>query len=190
MAMGIVSDKDFERELERAIPIVNDVATEILEGEIVDIEKPGRRPGDNNVPDSLRKIIGETGELDGRQDALALASTFGISASSASAYRNGSTSTKTYDEQPNKPHIEHARTRIQSRARKILFRSLRHITEDKLEAQPPLALANIARQMSGIVKELEPEKENDNKPLAQFIIMAPPVKDESAYEHIPSRDGL
>ena len=190
MAMGIVSDKDFEKELNRAILIVNDVATEILEGEVVDIKKPGRRPGDNNVPDSLRKIIGETGELDGRQDALAIASTFGISASSVSAYTNGSTSTKTYDEQPNKSFIDNSRQRVQSRARKILFNSLKHITNDKLADQPPLALAGIAKQMSGIIKEMEPEKENDNKPLAQFIIMAPPVKDESAYEHIPSRDGL
>lgn len=186
MAMGIVSDADFNKELERAIPIAQDV----IEGEVVELPSPGRKEGDNNVPDSLRKIIGETSELDGRQEALALAHNFGVSESSVSAYANGSKSTASYDSQPNKPHIDHARTRIQTRARKILFRSLKHITEDKLSAQPPLALAGIAKQMSGIIKELEPEKEQDNKPLAQFVIMCPPSKDESSYEHIPSRDGL
>lgn len=190
MAMGIVSDADFEKELDKAIPIVNDVAKDIIEGEVVDMPMPGRSNGDNNVPDSLRKIIGETNELDGRREALALAETFGVSSSSVSAYANGSKSTASYGEQPNKSFINESRTRVQTRARKILFRSLKHITEDKLQNEAPLALAGIAKQMSGIIKDMEPEKESDNKPLAQFVIMCPPSKDESSYEHIPSRDGL
>lgn len=187
--MGIVSDSDFQKELDKSIPIVKDDV--ITPGKVTIMDKPGRNEGDNNVPDSLRKIIGETSELDGRQEALALADTFGISGSSVSAYANGSTSTASYDKQPNKPFIDEGRTRIQTSARKILFRSLKFITDDKLEKESPSALASIARQMSGIVKEMEPENEAEkNKPLAQFIIMCPPSKSENDYESIPSRDGL
>lgn len=198
MAMGIVNNDEFEHELERAIPIPNhssnitkiNETNEIKEGEVVELERPGRNKGDNNVPDALRKMIGESSALDGRTDALALAGAFGISASSVSAYANGSKSTKSYDEQPNKPFIDDGKKRIQSRARKILFQSLRHITPEKLADEKPVVLATIARQMSGIVKEMEPENEAEkNKPLAQFVIMCPPSKSEQDYDVITAREG-
>lgn len=183
MGMGIVSDADFEKEVGRAIPIVH-------EGVVIEQERPGRNEGDNNVPDSLRKIIGETAVLDGRDEALELADGFGISPSSVSAYSKGAKSTATIDETPNKEFIEQSRTRVQNRARKILMQALGHITNDKLESEKPMVLAGIARQMSGIVKEQEPENPNDGKqPLAQFVIMCPPTRSEADYKIIKSKDG-
>jgi hypothetical protein len=60
------------------------------------MEQKGRKEGDNNVPNSIRAIIGETSNIDGRKEALALANSLNIS-SSVSAYANGVTSTKDYN---------------------------------------------------------------------------------------------
>src|SRR5438552_6906768 len=145
--LGIVSDKDFELELNRSnktsrvnsIPSISSNTTcpegadenshltedneESLCGKIVEINKPGRRPGDNNVPDSLRKIIGSESIENGRKSSLDLASHFGISPQSASAYSHGSTSTTSY----NKPseglsnHIQSARERVIKKSRSKLL---------------------------------------------------------------------
>src|SRR5207249_11223360 len=98
---------------------------ESLCGKIVEINKPGRRLGDNNVPDSLRKIIGAESIESGRKAGLNLASHFGISPSSVSAYSHGSTGTTSYDK-PNEGllnHMNNARERIIKRARGKLLLS-------------------------------------------------------------------
>lgn len=182
MPLGIVSDADFEAELQKSEPTVK--------ADILPMPTPGRKEGDNNVPDSLRKIIGETSQIDGRQEALALASTFGISPSSVSAYANGSTSTDSMDKRPNLPHITDAKQRIAKAARIKLRAALSHITADKLEGSKAIELATIARQMSGIVKEMEPE-EDDNKGKANapaFVIYSPQFKQENHYEIIQGRE--
>src|SRR5215831_1011577 len=109
MGMGIVSDADFELEQSNLRPVPTKT-------EIKELERPGRSDGDNNVPDSLRKIIGETAETEGRQEALALARTFGLSDSSVSAYANGSRSTSSYDNQPLLDHINKSKARVSKRA--------------------------------------------------------------------------
>ena len=187
MGMGIVDDKEFEHELNRTLP--SDVDIKKVDGKVIELEHPGRKDGDKNVPDALRKIIGEHQHQATRTDALELASKFGISPSSVSAYANGSTSTSTYDKQPNKSFIDDGKSRIQKRARKILFQSLHHITPEKLADEKPIALAMIAKQMSGIVKEMEPESDAVNRPLAQFVIMCPSVKSENDYEIMTAREG-
>jgi hypothetical protein len=155
------------------------------------MERPGRNEGDKNVPDALRKIIGETSVIDGRKDALALAADFGISPSSVSAYNQGATSTASYDKQPNKSFLDEGRVRIQKRARKTLFNALKHITEDKLEGAKAVDLASIARNMGGIIKDMEPEPDTpaNGGNNAQFIIFTPPTRDERDYEVITAREG-
>src|SRR5438876_2937938 len=152
--LGIVSDKDFELELNRSnktsrvnsIPSISsnttcpegagenihltedikrDESEESLCGKIVEINKPGRRPGDNNVPDSLRKIIGATAIESGREAALNIANQFGISKQSVSAYSHGSTSTTSYNE-PSPTlsnHVNNARERVIKKARGKLILS-------------------------------------------------------------------
>lgn len=182
MPLGIVSDADFERELENSEPT--------QKADIIPMPTPGRNPGDNNVPDSLRKIIGETSQIDGRKEALALASAFGISPSSVSAYANGSTSTDSMDKRPNLPHINGAKERIAKQARNKLRDALRHITSDKLENTKAVDLASIARSMSAVVKEMEPEQEEEKKKDGPaFVIYSPQFKQENHYEIISGRDN-
>src|SRR5207249_5242872 len=58
--------------------ISSNESSEELCGKIVEINKPGRRQGDNNVPESLRKIIGAESIESGRKAGLKLASHVGM----------------------------------------------------------------------------------------------------------------
>lgn len=181
MAMGIVSDEDFEKELGNSSDI----------GTISKLPRPGRSEGDNNVPDSLRKIIGETSEIEGRSAALDLASHFGISPSSVSAYANGSTSTDSMNKQPNLNHINDAKARISKKAKIKLFKSLNALTDEKLADAKAVDLASIARSMSGIVKEMEPElpkESGDGSKGPTFIFYSPQIKEEKHYDVLNARE--
>jgi len=197
MPLGIVSDADFEKELGNSnspIPSMRPPAPRIVLPTPVEPNRAesnhGRNRGDNNVPDSLRKMIGETNAIDGRSEAIDLAERFGISKSSVSAYGNGSTSTNSMNDQPNLGHINDARLRVSNKARKTLMAALGEITEDKLKDSKAVELASIARGMSAIVKEMEPElpKDNGEKDKPQFIVYSPTVHNEIHYESIHVRE--
>lgn len=184
MPMGIVSDEEFESEKENSI--IREPLPDIIES-----HNPGRTKGDNNVPDSLRKIIGEEAIIEGRSSALELASSFGISPSSVSAYSNGSTSTKSMDKQPNLKHLNESRQRVSSKAMKKMMSALDFITDDKLENESPITLSSIARNMGAIIKDMEPEldrdiKNNINAPT--FVFFSPRETKAEQYEHIFVQD--
>ena len=196
MAIGIVTDEDFQRELDKHTPsskrvpsIPSPVVDVVHTPEIVSIPTRGRSDGDVNVPDSLRKLIGEEALLNGRPAAIALAASFGISASSVSAYTKGATSTSSYN-QP-KPsivgHINKSRTRAIGRAQKTLNGSLAAITQDKLDYSDARDLSAIAKDMSVVIKNLEPPQV-PHDPTAQvqpqFTIYAPQFRDERSFEII------
>src|SRR5690242_4858309 len=101
MGMGLVDDSEFESQLSNvtqsrsiqkpSIPSTPNPNNESpVEGEVVieDIPSKGRKEGDNNVPESLRNLIGITAQTEGRKEAIALAKMFGVSPSSTSAYSN------------------------------------------------------------------------------------------------------
>lgn len=182
MAIGIVSDEDFEKELGRF--------NTPRPPEIVDIPSKGRDEGDLNVPESLRKIIGETAVIEGRASALDLAQSFGISASSVSAYAKGATSTTSYHN-PSKELIKHIakrKERVVKRATNKLNQALDALSQEKLDNVGARDLAGIAKDMSVIIKNMEPDtssvsKENDVQ-APQFVIFAPQFKKEEHYETI------
>jgi len=183
MPIGVVSDSEFEKELEN-LKVVPSTPSSV---QIVEKPSKGRNEGDVNVPDSLRQIIGEDAVINGRQSALGLAGMFGISSSSVSAYANGSTSTKSYDSP--KPsianHISRSRERSIKRASKVLSASLGSITQEKLDYTDAKDLSAIAKDMSVIIKNLEPEKviesQQNNQ---QFVIYAPQFRKEESFDVI------
>jgi len=195
MAIGIVTDELFEEELKRHSPTrapkTVPSVSEVRIPEVVNEPLPsrGRSEGDVNVPDSLRKLIGEEALLNGRPAAIALAASFGISASSVSAYTKGATSTSSYN-QP-KPsivgHINKSRTRAIGRAQKTLNGALAAITQDKLDYSDARDLSAIAKDMSVVIKNLEPPQV-PHDPTAQvqpqFTIYAPQFRDERSFEII------
>ena len=183
MGMGIVTDQDFEKELNNCV----------VKSEIRRKENPGRKEGDNNVPDSLRKIIGETGATEGRQEALSIARSFGISDSSVSAYTHGATSTVSYDKK-DKGLVEYIRNRKEKLTKKAMHKltgALDSITPDKLKDLGPRHAAGIARDMSAIVKNLEPSKDESimtNQQNNQFIFYRPQFMKESDFDTIEVSD--
>lgn len=179
MPIGIVSDDELREELER------------LSGKkpvLVDIPRAGRKDGDVNVPDSLRALIGEESVINGRQSAIRLAKDFGISPSSVSAYANGATSTKTYDSPSTSiiSHINKSRQRAIKRAQKTLNGALTAITQEKLDYADPKDLASIAKDMTVVIKNLEPQQAASEAQQAspQFVIFAPQFRQENSFETI------
>lgn len=181
--MGIVSEKDFEAEKGKIAPSTpNPLPTK--EAEIIDVNR-GRGVGSVEVPNTLRNIIGEESISNGRQAAVELAQQFGISPSSVSAYGVGATSTATYSERPNLPAVNGVKEKIARRARGKLMSAISHITKDKLEAASAKDLAGIAKDMSAVVRTMEPEepkgpKENNNGPT--FVFYAPQFRKEEHYD--------
>jgi len=177
MPIGLVSDDLFKQELNRLTRKSDNKPP----------PERGRKEGETNVPDSLRKIIGETAVIEGRKTALELASKFDISPSSVSAYAHGATSTASYNS-PSKDIIQHinkSRRRAIKRASAVMNDALGAISQDKLDYTDAKDLAGIAKDMSAIIKNLEPQNEVVDKPNSpQFVIFAPSFHKEETYEHI------
>ena len=185
MPIGIVTDEEFERELNRTLPQPQKkVHIPIVE----DLPSKGRSNGDVNVPESLRKIIGEESVINGRQAALQLASQFGISPSSVSAYSKGATSTASIDtpKQSIIQHINKSRQRSIKRASSVLNAALSAITQDKLDYTDARDLSGIAKDMSAIIKNLEPPADvNPSEGRGpQFVVYAPVFRDERSFDSI------
>lgn len=185
MAMGIVSDSDFDSELDKLSGPSKPVVP--LVPEVIPIER-GRGEGSTEVPESLRKIIGEESVTNGRQQAVELAKQFGISPSSVSAYGVGATSTATYNERPNNSIITEAREKVIKRARAKLHLALSHITKDKLESAGVRDIAGVAKDMSTIMANAESKNakansgEVDNTP--RFVVYSPQFRQENHYETV------
>lgn len=188
MGMGLVTEEEFEsqltnvtqQEIERPkvhIPVV-----------IEELPSKGRKDGDNNTPESLRNLIGMTSNVEGRQEALALANAFGVSPSSVSAYANGSRSTKTYHESDNKilNAIRQRKDRLTKRALNKLGSSLEKITDDKLDELDAKELASVSKDMAAVVKSMEPSNINDSdgRPNVAFVLYKPEIRREESFDSI------
>jgi len=136
----------------------------------------------------LRQIIGEDAVINGRQSALGLARDFGISASSVSAYAKGATSTTTYDKPKESiiSHINKSKQRAIGRASKTMNSALSSITQEKLDYTDAKDLSSIAKDMSVIIRNLEPQPEvvRAESSGPQFVIFAPTFRREDSFEVI------
>jgi predicted transcriptional regulator len=192
MAMGIVSDKDFDKELGNLtpclpIPCGNPRGTpgdnDRVIAEVVRIER-GRGFDNVEVPNSLRQMIGEESTIQGRASALELANNFGISPSSVSAYANGSNSTASMDVQSNLTHINEAKLRVAKKARNRLVMALNSLTQEKIEGAKARDIAGIAKDMSAVIKTMEPEspKGLNGNSGPTFIFYSPQMRTEKVFE--------
>jgi len=195
MPMGIVSDSDFSSELDKLNPSSRDKRDKSESvpspvAEIVDAPHKGRGTGNVEVPDSLRRVIGEDSAINGRQSAIELAQSFGVSPSSVSAYANGSHSTSTYDDRPNASHINGSRLRVSKRAFNKLNKALHAISDDKLAVSSAKDLSSIAKDMAGVIKVMEPEdsgpKNVNNGPT--FVFYSPQFRKEEHYETVVAKE--
>jgi predicted transcriptional regulator len=185
MGMGIVSDSDFESEIGKLNPSVSQNGNGKSIAIIKEIEK-GRGERNLEVPENLRKLIGEESVINGRQEALTLAGNFGISPSSVSAYANGSRSTASYENQPDLSHLNEAKLRVARKARSKLFLALNNLTKDKIETAKAKDIAGVAKDMSAIIKNMEPEipKNNNGNGGPTFIFYSPQFRKEEVFDVI------
>jgi hypothetical protein len=167
MSMGIVNDSDFEEEIKKS--------------SIVPLQRG--RGSTPQVPESLRKIIGENAIEEGSKETKVMTRTLGISDSSLSAYKVGASSTASYHNPSFKDHIDKARGRIVKKARNRLTRALNEITPEKLRDEKPRDLAAIAKDMSSIIKDFEPRNDDNVAPKA-LIIFAPQMVKEERFDVI------
>jgi hypothetical protein len=173
MPLGILSDEEFNKELERS--------------QVIDINKG--RGSNPQVPESLRKIIGENAVEEGSGPTKAMTRALGISDSSLSAYKQGARSTASYHN-PNPElldHVNKARQRIVKKARNRLVFALDGITEEKLSQEKPRDLAAIAKDMSAIIKDFEPRNDDNVAPKA-LIIFAPQMFKEERFDVINAQE--
>ena len=180
MPMGIVSDDDLLSEIKR------NGARDIPPRPVVkEPDNPGRKDGDMNVPESLRKIIAQDAIENGRASAIDLAGSFGISASSVSAYTHGATSTASYRE-PNgelRKSNNIVKEKIAGKARRRLGWALNGITQEKLEEADLRDISAVAKDMAVIIKQMEPSNENEgNKGTnVQVVLFSPQLMQESDF---------
>jgi predicted transcriptional regulator len=167
--MGIVSDSDLELEIKRNGTNGN--------AEVRVPVPPGRKEGDKNVPESLRKVIAQDAIENGRDSAVELARSFGISPSSVSAYTNGATSTTSYHapDAGLRKHVNGVKERIAGKARRRLKWALNGITEEKLQEASLKTLSTVAKDMSVIIKQMEPDEkgDTDKSTNVQVVLFAP-----------------
>ena len=183
MGMGIVSDVELEKEISNTIPQSSP--------NINILPERGRGQGNLGVPESLRKIIGEESEINGRKSALDLARTFGISPSSTSAYAHGSNSTSSYNSSDKdlKEHITEAKEKISKRARSKLMLALNSLSPDKMKDLKATDASSVAKDMSVIIKNMEPPKQEGqvvNGP--QFVFYAPQFSKEESFDFIEIKE--
>ena len=202
MPLGIVSDKDFIREINNVQPQIPTVEkkidiNEVLTPELVPDDESsnghdrGRGVGSVEVPNSLRRLIGDESINNGRQAALELAESFGLSASSVSAYTNGSTSTASYDKRINSDVINGAKLKVSNRARKVVLRAINKITDEKLSECTARELSGVAKDMSQIMINMEPKQEQNNKTEVNgptFVLYKPQVKPEEAFNSVLAKE--
>lgn len=136
MGMLIVNDDEFDSE---AAVAKNQKTIDNV------IRRPfhGRKPGDNNVPEVVRKMVIDDNDL-GKE--------LGISQSSISAYSNGATSTKTYHQPVAslKEHVDERDVRIAKVAKGKLLKALRAITDEKVKDAKLGEIAGAARNLAQV----------------------------------------
>jgi len=177
MPLGIVNDSDFNRELVK-LGIINDEPN----GQVIDIVRG--RGAAREIPVSIREIIAEEA-INKAGTGSEIARTFGVSPSSVSAYKHGATSTASYNSPDNdlQDHTNRIKEKITGRARSRLMMALKEITPDKLVSAKVRDLAGIAKDMSAVVKNMEP-----NGPLidnsTKVVVYRPHMREESEFEVI------
>jgi hypothetical protein len=186
MGMGIVSDAEFDSELANGKARKREESNPTPDELTISDLARGRSEHDINVPDALRKIIGDTATSNGRQEAVELARNFGISGSSASAYAVGARSTSSYDNRPSLPIINKARLRIQTRATKKLHLAFNALTPEKIGEAKANEIALVAKAMSAIIKDMEPVPDKSGEEVKNvgptFVFMAPPIVKEEVFD--------
>lgn len=176
MAIGSVDEFEFLEELAK-------LQGSASQKGIVKVRESGRKVGNVAIPDEIKKLVAE--ELLQGASAKEVSEALNVSKSSASAYKNGANSTATYDT-PNEnltKHINDIKSKMSKKASEKLELALDSITEDKITDLSANKAAMLAKDMSSIIRDMEPADKGGTT-IGQVIIHAPRVRNEDEYEVI------
>jgi hypothetical protein len=181
--MLIVEDSVFESELTSLVVDRNSILADVNQttGLVKQINR-GRPFGRIEVPQALRKLIAEEAILGASHKDIS--KNFGVSSSSISAYKVGATSTATYHnpDKELKKSNDDLILDVSSSARAKLTLALEHITSDKIKDAKVGTISQIAKDMSSIVRNLEPTAQNVTN--NQVIVYRPRQREEEDFEVI------
>lgn len=209
MPLGIVSDSDFNSELNNSnrefirtpiverpkdVMIVDDKHIEnpiITSDTIIKKYHPhGRHEDDVNVPQSLRKLIGDAAITEGRPAALEIAEQFGLSNSSVATYTNpdnGNLNERNSVDILNM--LTTKKVKISKRALGKLNLAMGLITEEKLKDCKVETLSAVAKNMAQVAKNMEPSIKEETKSPVQFVMFAPQINNENKYQTVIAKDN-
>lgn len=178
MPLGIVSDELFDSEINKR----DDTESEMNIAEVLDLPNLGRPEGKKNTPDFIRNIIGE--EIINGADKKELAQLFNVGPQVPELYSKGARSQATYHDRDNSTarHVNSVREKIVKKASNRLTVALNEITPDKLREASLKDLSTVAKNMSGIIKDMSPEEKPNDNPGNQIIIFAPQRNELNHYE--------
>src|SRR5258706_9659534 len=137
MPLGILTDEQLNKELDRATPKINsddinkiEINESARSPKIIDIKRG--RGNQLEIPNEIRALVAE--EVINGAPAKQVSKMFGISESSISAYKHDATSTMTYDKSNNELANKNKIIRdvISDRARGKLLCALDAITEENI----------------------------------------------------------
>lgn len=202
MPLGIVSDSDFESEInnsstervvENTIPM--EPCAPELTGDVLEMPTPGRHNDVTNIPQSLRKILGEEVAVNGLSSAMKLAESLGghgISQPTLSTYGRGeiSPNKKSSQQEDLLNHISSRKTKISKKALNKINLAMSLMDEQKLLGCDAKELSAIAKDMASVAKSMEPKEREDGKAEpVQFHFYAPQLKQENHYETVTAKDN-
>lgn len=177
MPLGVVDEKEFNSELEKLTDIRSDERSKV-----VDIER-GRTIGKKEIPEEKRKEIA-TEAIEGNLTGIEIAQKHDVSTASVAAYKNGATSSASYNtpDESLKKHTDEVRTTITESARSKLMIALEQITSDKVAGAKIRDIAGIAKDMSAVMRNVEPQMGITNN--NQVVVYRPRMRDEDEFEVI------
>jgi CHASE2 domain-containing sensor protein len=177
MSLGLVTDDDFFAEL-----------TSLRDSRPAKTLHKLKQARGNNIPVEIKKLAA-TSVLNG-EPQTAVAEALAITAPTVNAAAQGM-NTSNHDTRNAVPELlEHnsiIKNEIRSDATRVLTRALRAITDEKLDELSAPKAAEVARSMSGIVKDMS---EEDNKPNngIQVIIHVPRERSLDDFEVVEAGD--
>lgn len=172
MPIGVISREDMELELSSDRSVLH----------LVPNAKHGRNVGDDNVPQSVREFIAQESILGA--SAKELHEALGVSRSSISAYKNGATSTDSYNRPQDKLKsvVESIKDKIGSSAQNKIEMALELIDKDKLERLGVRDLGGFAKDMAHVVEKMQPKDSAGDNNHVHLHLHAPEQRKLETYE--------
>jgi hypothetical protein len=192
--MGIITREEMERRLSDPLNLIvlreslrsgTPVPSGTVNSEIVEHKRSGsgRTPGVLNRTEEDRIAIGELGHAVGYTEAAELS---GASVSQVHSYAHGFNSSG--HRNPNSElgsAVENSIEAVKERAIAKILECMEVISKEKLDTASPLAVSQIAMNLSKVSPNLENKLPGINTTnQATVVIYSPPVSEESRYKTI------